>query len=78
MARIGPRRPLGLTSLTALTNGTLQFSIIGLSGAIAVIEKTPTLTPLNWQPISTNTIVNGTVTFTTSRSNQCFFRANVQ
>ncbi len=65
---------------TLLLNGTIQFGLIGLSGATAIIEATPTLSPPDWQPISTNTIVNGTAIITTSRTNLSsrYYRAKVQ
>jgi hypothetical protein len=69
---------LGATLL--LANGQIQFSLIGLSGSTAIIEATSTLAPPNWQPIATNTIVDGLATFTTSRTNfsNRYYRGRVQ
>jgi hypothetical protein len=63
-----------------LANGQIQFGLIGLSGSTAIIEATSTLAPPNWQPIATNTIVDGLATFTTSRTNfpNRYYRGRVQ
>ena len=63
-----------------LLGNTIQFTLIGLSGATAIIEATPALNPTDWQPIATNVIVNGTVTLTTSRTNlsKRYYRGKVQ
>lgn len=65
-------------SITPVPSGGLQVTLLGLSGATAVIEATPSLSPANWQPILTNTFVNSTIIFDDPGTNQTrFFRALV-
>ena len=63
-----------------LAGGLIQFQVTGLNGATAVIEATSSLNPPNWQPVATNLIVNGTVTFSYSvtAAPRKFFRARLQ
>lgn len=65
---------------TLLSNGTIQLCVIGLSGSKAIIEATPTLSPPNWQPISTNIIEDGKAIITLSRTNVSsrYYRARVE
>jgi Immunoglobulin I-set domain/Domain of unknown function (DUF5122) beta-propeller len=68
--RIGPR--------TRQNDGTFQFSLTGFSGSMAVIQATTTLSPPDWQPVATNTIVNGIVTFSDSSATKSkYYRALV-
>lgn len=60
--RILLTKPAQLVPPTMVGNN-LQFTFVGLSGSTVVIESTATLSPPNWQPISTNTVANGGVDF---------------
>jgi hypothetical protein len=43
--------------------GCLDFTLNGLTGSTVVLQYTSSLAPTNWIPLQTNTIVNGTVSF---------------
>ena len=66
--------------LTLVSNGTIQFSLSGLIEATAIIEATPTLSPPDWQPISTNILMNGATIISASTTNHSsrYYRAKVQ
>lgn len=60
-------------------DGGLQFTLVGLSGATATIESTPSLNPPNWQPFLTNVFTNGSIIFSdTPNSRSRFYRAVVK
>jgi photosystem II stability/assembly factor-like uncharacterized protein len=66
------------TAINSVPNVGLQITLLGLSGATAVVEATPTLSPANWQPILTNTFVNSTIIFNDSSNYPTrFYRALV-
>jgi hypothetical protein len=61
------------------TNGGVVMTLVGLSGSTAVIESTPKLSPANWRPIYTNTILNGSIAYTNNPSCPTeFYRAVVR
>jgi hypothetical protein len=73
-------RPLQILSPTLITGGNIQFQVSGLNGATVVLDCTTSLQPADWQPVATNTFVNGLVTFnepTTSPATK-FYRARLQ
>lgn len=69
--RIGP--------LLRQANGPFQFAVTGLSGSTAVAEAAGTLDPPDWQPIGTNTIVNGSAAFSdTAQAAGRFYRVRLR
>jgi hypothetical protein len=72
-------QPPAIRAASKTGAGCLDFSLVGLNGAKAVLQASPTLGPANWQPIVTNIITNGTTTFTNCPGSQTeFYRALVQ
>jgi Immunoglobulin I-set domain/Domain of unknown function (DUF5122) beta-propeller len=72
-------QPPRLSVLPLTSNHTLQFNLNGLNGSTTIIEATPTLSPAAWQPIATNVINHGVVTFTDVMTSHAFYyRARIQ
>jgi hypothetical protein len=46
---------------SSLTNGNFQFTLVGLTGSMCLIEASTNL--LNWAPLLTNTPFNGSLNF---------------
>ena len=60
-------------------DGSFQFSLTGLSGSTAIADVATTLSPPNWQPMATNTIVNGSAAFSDYIPGQVkFYRVRLQ
>jgi hypothetical protein len=60
-------------------SGCIHFTLVGLSGAMAVLQSSPSLSAPDWQPILTNIISNSTTTFTDCPGAKAqFYRASVQ
>jgi photosystem II stability/assembly factor-like uncharacterized protein len=71
-----------LPTFTAINNIPgfgLQVTLLGLSGATAIVQASPTLAPPDWQPFLTNIFTNSTIIFTNSPADQArFYRAVVR
>lgn len=62
-----------------LSSDKIQFSFVGLNGSTVIIESTATLSPPNWQPVSTNNVVNGGADLQLPIGGSAlFYRARVQ
>jgi hypothetical protein len=63
-------------SLKRNDDGSFHFDLGGTDGTTVVVECTPSLTPANWQPIATNIVSGGTVSFTDAATNTAaYYRA---
>jgi len=71
---------LRLSAPKRLPNGTFEISCAGTAGRNVVLEATSSITPALWQPVATNILVNGSISFNagtidTAKSSQHFYRA---
>jgi PKD repeat protein len=72
-------QPPRLGMIQRPTTGQIEFNLTGLDGFTAIIEATPTLSPADWQPVATNIISQGIVTFSDFTTHgSMYYRALVQ
>ena len=67
-----------ISNITSNPDGSLTLQFAGSPGNTYVLEATGTLSPSNWQPVSTNTLdVTGTLNFNLTpdtNTTQSFYR----
>ncbi len=73
--------PIAIFPLPFIASNQFSFQATGPDTGTAIVEATVSLSPANWQPISTNPLVNGAFNFTDPRpatNVSLFYRVRIQ